>query len=139
MIRSIILSGSQLWQHDANSHFLDSSRSSHSQLSMDRFGRCAQMLNWCRHTCLFFPALQRSSRCLMICVESAMAASSSLALTIALRVSGDTLDSKRLALYFSRAAGAMTSSIVESAMNKFHLVFHKLNESLSASRSKVGA
>ena len=68
-----------------------------------------------------------------------MAASSSLALTIALRVSGDTLDSKRLALYFSRAAGAMTSSIVESAMNKFHLVFHKLNESLSASRSKVGA
>ena len=84
------------------SHFWDRSRSAHNQLSIDRLGRWTRELNCWHLTCLFFPALQWTSKCLMINVESFIAASPRRTLTTALRVLGDMQDSNCVDLYSSR-------------------------------------
>jgi hypothetical protein len=93
---------SQRWQQPTlNSHFRDKSRSSHSQLSIDWLGRWSQESNFVRQTCLFFPALQRSFRYLMMIDESFIAASPGRALMTVLRVLGDMHASSCVALYSS--------------------------------------
>lgn len=93
---------------------------------------------WCRHTCLFLPALHRFRSKSIIASGSVSCAAVSPAESTACSVCVEKQDSSRLVLYAGRWVTSRTSSIVERAMKISHLLTHVSKESFSASRSNGG-